>query len=141
MPAQYPGNDHVLKGSVCGDKAVRSPGVCLKNCSHAAEIPSVTSHRQQTERQSQRRLVYLPNYQSWHRAQSIGTASTNSVESDHGCTSRIYFDNVGDNMTLTLYNVTLTSRKPCLHNNKCDLNEGYIFSIKYRYSDILLKNA
>ena len=37
----------------------------------------------------------------------------NSVASDHGCTSRIYFDNAGDNMTLTLYNVTLTSRKPC----------------------------
>ena len=36
----------------------------------------------------------------------------NSVESDHGCTSRIYFDNAGDNVTLTLYNVTLTSRKP-----------------------------
>ena len=27
--------------------------------------------------------------------------------------SRIYFDNVGDNMMLTLYNVTLTSQKPC----------------------------
>ena len=37
----------------------------------------------------------------------------NSVESDHGCTSRIYFDKVGDNVTLTLYNVTLTSQKPC----------------------------
>ena len=37
----------------------------------------------------------------------------NSVESDHGCTSRIYFDNDGDNVTLTLYNVTLTSQKPC----------------------------
>ena len=36
----------------------------------------------------------------------------NSVESDHGCTSRIYFDNAGDNVTLTLYNVTLTSQKP-----------------------------
>ena len=44
----------------------------------------------------------------------------NSVESEHGCTSRIYFDNAGNNMTLTLYNVTLTSRKPCLHSNKCD---------------------
>ena len=69
----------------------------------------------------------------------------NAVESDHGCTSRIHFDNAGDNMTLTLYNVTLTSRKPSLHNNKCDcnktngLNEVYAFSIKYRYSDILLK--
>ena len=37
----------------------------------------------------------------------------NSVESDHGCTSRIYFDNAVDNVTLTIYNVTLTSQKPC----------------------------
>ena len=37
----------------------------------------------------------------------------NSVESDHGCTSRIYFDNGGDNATLTLYYVTLASHKPC----------------------------
>ena len=64
--------------------------------------------------------------------------SQNSVESDHGCTSRIYFDNTGDN-------VTLTSQKPCKHNYKCDcsktkgLNEVYVFSIKYSYSDILLK--
>ena len=36
----------------------------------------------------------------------------NSMESDHGCTLRIYFNNANDNMTLTLYNVTLTSRKP-----------------------------
>ena len=36
----------------------------------------------------------------------------NSVESAHGCTSRIYFDNVGDNVTLTLYSVTLTPQKP-----------------------------
>ena len=27
----------------------------------------------------------------------------NSVESDHGCTFRIYFNNAGDNVTLTLY--------------------------------------
>ena len=44
---------------------------------------------------------------------SIGTASANSVESDHGCTSRIFFDNRGDNMTLTLYNMTVMSKKPC----------------------------
>ena len=36
-----------------------------------------------------------------------------SVESDLGCTLRIYFDNVGDNVMLTLYNVMLTSQKPC----------------------------
>ena len=30
----------------------------------------------------------------------------NSAESDHGCTSSIYFYNAGDN-------VTLTSQKPC----------------------------
>ena len=37
----------------------------------------------------------------------------NSMESDQGCTSRIYFDNVGDNVTLTLYNVMLATQKPC----------------------------
>ena len=37
----------------------------------------------------------------------------NSVESDHGCTSRIYFDNAGDDVTLTIYNVTLKSQNPC----------------------------
>ena len=41
--------------------------------------------------------------------------------------------NAGDNMTLTLYNVTLTSRKPCYHNNnglivtnKQPINEFYV---------------
>ena len=66
----------------------------------------------------------------------------NYMESDLGCTSRIYFDNV----TLTVYNVTLTSQTPCQCNNKFDCSEtnGYnipqydIFSIKYLYSDILL---
>ena len=43
----------------------------------------------------------------------------NSVESDHGCTSRIYFDNTGDNLMLVLYKVTLTSQIPCQHNNNC----------------------
>ena len=42
----------------------------------------------------------------------------NSAESDLGCTSRIYMYFV--NATLTLHNVTLTSQKPCEHNNKCD---------------------
>ena len=31
-----------------------------------------------------------------------------SVELHHRCTSRIFFDNAGDNVTLTLNNVTLT---------------------------------
>ena len=35
----------------------------------------------------------------------------NSVESDQGCTSRIYFDNASENVTLTLYNVMLTPKK------------------------------
>ena len=43
----------------------------------------------------------------------------NSVESDLGRTSRIHFDN----MTLMLHKVTLTSLKPCQHNNKCDRNK------------------
>ena len=46
-----------------------------------------------------------------------------SVESDHGSTSRICFDNAGDNVTLTLYNVMLTSQKPYKHNNKCDCSK------------------
>ena len=33
----------------------------------------------------------------------------NSLELDHECTSRIYFDNACDNRTLRLYNMTLTS--------------------------------
>ena len=32
---------------------------------------------------------------------AIGTASSNSVESDHGCRWRIYFENAVDNVTLT----------------------------------------
>ena len=82
---------------------------------------------------------------------AIGTASASSanyVESDLGCTSRICFDNVGDNVKLTLDNVTLTSQKPSQHNNKCECSKtnGYkwslcccCFSVKYRYSDNLLK--
>ena len=62
-----------------------------------------------------------------------GTASTNSMESDLGCTSRIYFDNV----TLTLHNVTLTSQN---HDNTIPsvivakqtvINEVYVFFEKY----------
>ena len=33
----------------------------------------------------------------------------NYIESDHGCRSSVYFDKVGDNVTLTYYNVTLAS--------------------------------
>ena len=44
----------------------------------------------------------------------------NSVESDTGCTSRVYFDIV----TLTLYDVTPTSQKPCKYNNKLDCSEN-----------------
>ena len=47
------------------------------------------------------------------------------MESDLGCSSRIYYD-----VTLTLHNVTLTSQKPCKHNNKCDCSKtnGYKWS-------------
>ena len=63
----------------------------------------------------------------------IRTALANSVESDLGCTSRIYFDNV----TLILHNVTLKSQKPCQHNNKCDCSKTN--SYKLSYSHILFK--
>ena len=54
---------------------------------------------------------------------AIGTASANSMESDLGCTSRVYFDNV----TLTLHNMTRTSQKPCQYHNKfdCSKTNGY----------------
>ena len=57
---------------------------------------------------------------------SIRTALANFVESNLGCTSRIYFDNV----TLTLHNVTLTSHKQYHHNNKYDCNKTNV----YKYS-------
>ena len=71
----------------------------------------------------------------------------NSVKLDHGCTSRIYLDTTGDNVTLTLYNVTLTSKKASytitssIPAKQTVINEVYVFSIKYRFSDILLKNT
>ena len=78
----------------------------------------------------------------------IGTASANSAKFlgiRRRMYMRVYFDNACDNVTLSLYNVTPTLQKPCWQNNKCDCrktngwNEVYVFSIKYRYSDILLK--
>ena len=69
----------------------------------------------------------------------------NSVETDHGCMSKLFFDKVGDNVTLTLYNVTMTSQKP--FNSITSVIEAkqtakmklMFFSIKY--SDILLKKT
>ena len=55
------------------------------------------------------------------------TASTNSVESDLGCTSRIYLDNV----TLTSHNVALTLQKPCQYNNKFDCSETNGYNIQH----------
>ena len=75
---------------------------------------------------------------------SIRTASGNSMESDLGCTSRVYFDNV----TLTLHNVARASHKACKYINKFDCSEtnGYNISqyainefVVFLYSDILLK--
>ena len=54
------------------------------------------------------------------QSEPSGPIIWNSVESDPGCTSRLYFENV----TLTLHNVTLASQKPCQHNNKCDCNKA-----------------
>ena len=52
-----------------------------------------------------------------------GSELPDSVESDLGCTSRIYIDFV----TLTLHNMTLKSQKPCQDNNKrdCSKTNGY----------------
>ena len=66
---------------------------------------------------------------------TIGTASAKfrGISPRMYIEERIYFDNVGDNVTLTLYIVTLALVKPCLHNSKCDcsktngLNEVNVF--------------
>ena len=70
----------------------------------------------------------------------------NSVESDHGCTLRIYFDNAGDNVMLTLYNVTLTSQKPCKRNKKCDCSKPnglnyvyFVFSTKILLNFLIIR--
>ena len=54
---------------------------------------------------------------------SVGTTLANSVKSDPGCTSKVYFDNM-----------TLTSQKPCIHNNKFDYSEtnGYFHNKRCR---------
>ena len=61
----------------------------------------------------------------------------NSVGSDLGCTSRIYFDNV----TLALFYVTLTSQKTCQHNNKrdCSKTNGYKW-IFFQYNLLSIVN-
>ena len=58
----------------------------------------------------------------------IGTASANSMESDLGCMSRVYFDNV----TLLSHNWMLTSQKPCQYNNKfgCSDTNGHKNKLK-----------
>ena len=64
------------------------------------------------------------------------------MESDLGCTARIYFDN----MTLTLHYVTLTSQscanpiKSVIEIKQTGINEVYEFSIKYRYSRTIEKS-
>ena len=62
--------------------------------------------------------VYGLCQQMRHRLVSIRTASANSVESDLGCTSRVYFDNVA-----------LTSQKPCKYNNKFNCSETKSYNI------------
>ena len=59
-------------------------------------------------------VVQTRSYSSSDDKLAIGTTSANFVESDLGCTSRVYFDNV-----------TLTSQKPCQHNNKGDCSETH----------------
>ena len=54
---------------------------------------------------------------------TIRTAPANSAEF-RGIRPRMCIEdllyNAGGNVTLTLYNVSLTSQKPFKHNNKCD---------------------
>ena len=63
-------------------------------------------------------------YGSFNVRRPIGTASANSVESDLGCSPRIYFDNVA----LTIHYVTLTSHKQHQHNNMCDCSKQTVIN-------------
>ena len=57
----------------------------------------------------------------------------NSMVKDLGCASKIYFDNAGDDVTLTLYNVTLTSQNhvtpitSVIAAKETVINEVYVF--------------
>ena len=61
------------------------------------------------------------------------------MELDLGCTSRIYFDNAGDNVMLTLHNVMLMLQNyvytiiSVIAANQTVINEVYVFTIKYHY--------
>ena len=72
-------------------------------------------------------LMYTISVQFARQSDLPWSIPRNLVESDLRCTSRIYFDDVADNVTMTLHNVTLTSQKPCQHNNKC----GYITNFTF----------
>ena len=73
--------------------------VCCKwNCS--TDKKKTSSHTVKAAR-------VVPNGHTSNLPYAIGTASAHSLESDLGCTSRVYFDNL-----------TLTSQKPCQHSNK-----------------------
>ena len=62
-----------------------------------------------------------------HTVSSIGTASANSVESDLGCTPRVYFDYV----MLTSHYVMVTSQKPFQCNDKFDCSETNGYNIRH----------
>ena len=52
-------------------------------------------------------MYFKSKYLLFVQSELPPSVSLNSIESDLRCTSRIYFDNAGDNATLTLYNLTL----------------------------------
>ena len=62
-------------------------------------------------------LVFLKTHQA--QSELPRPIPWNSIESDLRSTSKIYFDNV----TLTLHNATLTSKKPYQHNKQCDCSK------------------
>ena len=51
----------------------------------------------------------------------------------------MFSDNAGDNVTLTFYNLTLTTITSVIVAKQPALYEVYVFSITYRFSNNLLK--
>ena len=86
-------------------------------------VPSLYMRGSECSDKAARSAWVHMNPQCSHQLELPRPNPWNSVESDSGCTSRIYIDNV----MLALHNVTLTSQKPCQHNNKrdCIKTNGY----------------
>ena len=113
----------VIPGSRGGEKGVRKP-TPLENRQATGFLSNTGPDPLKNHKTTKPAFTFTPssacqrNFFKWYIFQLIQAMPQfelprpiprNSVESDNGCTSMIYFNNAGDNVTLTLYNVTFQS--------------------------------